>query len=95
MGLILYSCANVEQESPFLACPYLVQEAEMPFCVGDGTAAPLPDELDDGDTVVLVVIVELLKGAVELLDTPVSLPSPPPRWSALAFDAVFETGGGT
>lgn len=67
----------------------------MPFCVGEGAADPLPDEPDDGDTTVLVGRVELLKGAVGLLGAPVSLPSPPPRCSALAFEFVFEKGGGT
>ncbi len=90
---MLFSCANVEQESPFLAWLYLVQEPEMPFCVGEGAADPLLDGFDDGDAVELVGRVELLKGAV-LLDAPVSLSSPP-RCSALAFRSVFETGGGT
>lgn len=67
----------------------------MPFCVGEGATGPLPDEPDDGETVALVGTVELLKGAVELPDAPMSLPSPPPRCSALAFESVFETGGGT
>lgn len=87
--------ANVEQESPFLAWLYLEHEAEMPFCVGEGAADPLPDDPDDGDPVMLVGTVELLKGAVELLSAPVSLPSPPPRCSAPALESVFETGGGT
>ncbi len=91
---MLFSCANVEQESPFLAWLYLVQEAEMPFCVGEGAAGPLLDEFDDGSAVVLVGRVELLKGAI-LLDAPASLSSPPSRCSALAFRRVFETGGGT
>ena len=67
----------------------------MPFCVGEGAADPLLDELDDGDVVMLVGRVELLKGAGGLLDAPVSLSSPPSRCSALAFRSVFETGGGT
>lgn len=67
----------------------------MPFWVGEGAEGPLPDEPDDGDTVVLVGTVELLKGAIEIPDAPESLPSPPPRCSALALKSVLETGGGT
>ena len=51
----------------------------MPFWVGDGAGDPLSDELDDGDAVGLVGVVGVLKGADESLDSPVSLPSPPPR----------------
>ena len=67
----------------------------MPFWVVEGATGLLPDEPDDGETVALVGIVELLKGAVELPDAPVSLPSPPARCSVLAFESLFETGGGT
>lgn len=73
------SCANFEQESPFLAWLYLVQEAEMPFWVGDGAAESLPDDPDDGDAVVLVRTVESLKGPDEALKMPISLPPPPSR----------------
>ena len=67
----------------------------MPFCVSDGAAGPPPPGVPgDGDDVMLVGAVELLKGAVELLDPPVLLPSPLPRSSALVFVFVFGMGGG-
>ena len=67
----------------------------MPFCAGDGAAGPAPADVPgNGGDVVFVGIVELLKGAVELLDATVLLPSPPPRSSALVFVFAFEMGGG-
>ena len=70
---MLFFSANVKQESPCLALLYLVHEFEMPFCVGDGAADPLSDEYDNGDDVVLVGAVELLKGAIETLKGAVEL----------------------
>ena len=91
----LFAWANVEQKSPCLAWPYLVQDVEMPFCVGEGAAEALPEALPDAfegdEDAVLVGVVELRKGAVVLVDAPVSLP---PRCSAPAFVDVFDTGGG-
>lgn len=90
----------MKQKSPCLALLYLAQDLEMPFCIGDGAAEPVPDEPEDGDSVALVGDVELLKGAFELLDrvellnAPVSLSFPPPCCCTLAFVAATETGGG-
>ena len=50
----------MEQYSSCFAWLYLVQDVEMPFCVGDGAAGPLPDKPDGGDVEVLVCVVELL-----------------------------------
>ena len=62
----------------------------MSFCGGVGAAGPPPPGvLGNGDDVVLVGVVELLKGAVELFDTTVLLPSPPPYYSALVFVTAF------
>ena len=56
----------------------------------------LPDEAAaDGDDNVVVAAVELLSGMVELLITPVSLPSLPSRCRAAAFRVELEIGGGT
>ena len=88
---MLFAWANVEQKSPCLAWLYLVQDVEMPFCVGDGATDALLDELEGDEDAVLIGAVELRKGAVVLLDAPVSLP---PRCSALALVDVFDTGGG-
>ena len=67
----------------------------MPFCVGDGAAGSPPAGVPGNeDDVVLVGVVELLKGAVELFDPIVLLPSPPPRSRALAFVIAFGMGGG-
>ena len=88
------------QKSPCLALLYLAQDVEMPFCIGDGAADPVPDEPENGDSVVLVGDVVLLKGAsellgrVELLNAPVSPPFSPPCCCTLAFVAATETGGG-
>ena len=67
----------------------------MPFCVGDGAAGPAPPGVPGtGDDVVLVGVVELLKGALELFDPLVLLPSPPPCSNALVFVFAFLMGGG-
>ena len=64
----------------------------MPFCVGDGAAGPPPPGVPrNGDDVVLIGVVELLKGVVELFDLTMLLPSPP---CALVFVFAFGTGGG-
>lgn len=87
---MLFFKANVKQDSPCLAWLYLVQEAEMPFCVGDGAEDSLPDEPDGGESVVLVGTVELVKGAVELLGGVVPLP----YCCAFALVDAFDTRGG-
>ena len=72
-----------------------MQEAELPFCVGDGAAGPPPPGVPgNGDDVVLVGTVELLKGADELFDPTVLLILPPPFPSALVFVFAFRMGGG-
>ncbi len=55
---MLLAWANVEQRSPRLAWLYRVQDADMPFCVGDGAVDMLPDEADGLDEAVLEGVVE-------------------------------------
>ena len=66
--MISFFCANVEQKSPGFACSYWVQDAEIPFCIGDGIADPLVQEPEVCDDDVLVKVVELTKGANGLPD---------------------------
>lgn len=82
--------ANLEQKSPRLALLYLAQDIEMPSCVGDGAADPLPDESDGGEDVALLVAVELLEKGVELLDPSTPFPSPPPGCCAFALMDAFD-----
>ena len=63
----------------------------MPFWVGDGALGLLPNEPDSCDTEVLVGVVELRKGAVELLD--VSVPFPPGCWAVALVDGFIMRGG--
>ena len=68
----------------------------MPLWVGDGAVEPLLVEPVAGDDKVLVEVVELGKGAVELLvDPDVLLPLDPPGCCALTLPAMGDTGGGT
>ncbi len=87
---MLLAWANVEQKSPRLAWLYRVQDADMPFWVGDGAMDMLPDEADGWDEAVLEGVVEFWKGAVELLDAVV-----PPGCCVLELPATFDIGGGT
>lgn len=66
----------------------------MPFCVGDGAVDPATAEFEeeDDDVVVLVGVVELLKGAVKLLDATVPLP---PACCPPALIGAIDTLGGT